>query len=118
SFVHGSIVITSQRKSLIRITSLVWVPRERASCLPSREKSNQKIRSVLKSVNRTGLPPASGSGQMLENALIVSMWGRERQSGVQRRPASLVKLGRGKSSTLTRSPPVKGMMATLVSVFG
>lgn len=60
-------------KSRIRITSLVCVPRERASCLPSREKSNQKIWSVLKSVNCFGRPPSKGSDQMLETPLIVSM---------------------------------------------
>src|SRR5262245_56986523 len=104
-------------KSRIKITSLVCVPRERASCLPSREKSNQKIWSVLKSVNCTGLPPSNGSDQMLETPLMVSMYVRARPSGVQRRPASLVKLDRGRSSTLIGSPPAKGMMATLVSVF-
>src|SRR5207253_741094 len=36
---------------LIRITSLVCVPRESASCFPSREKANRKMRSEVKSVN-------------------------------------------------------------------
>src|SRR5438093_13494071 len=77
------------RKSLITITSLVCVPRERASCLPSREKSNEKIWSVLKSVSCFGAPPSSGSDQMLETQLIVSMSARARPSGVQRKPVML-----------------------------
>src|SRR5207247_1280405 len=101
-----------QRKSRIRITSLVCVPRERASCLPSRERSNQKIWSDLKSVSCFGAPPSRGSDQMLETPLIVSMKVRARPSGVQRRPAMMLKLC-GKSSILTGSPPAKGMMATL-----
>jgi hypothetical protein len=65
-------------KSRIKTSSLVCVPRESASCLPSREKSNQKIWSALKSVNFFGGPPSSGSDQMLETPLIVSMYLRAR----------------------------------------
>src|SRR5688500_4788590 len=100
------------------MTSLVCVPRETASCLPSCEKSNQKIWSVLKSVNCFGGPPSRGSDQMLETPLIVSMYVTARPSGAQRSPAARVKLGRGRSSTLTGSPPAQGMMASLMGVFG
>src|SRR5439155_21408747 len=50
--------------------------RERASWRPSREKSNQKMRSALKSVSGFGAPPSSVWAKMLETAPRVSMYAR------------------------------------------
>lgn len=38
-------------KSLMSTTSEVWGPREQASCLPSRDQSNERMDSDLKSVS-------------------------------------------------------------------
>src|SRR6266404_73701 len=58
-------------KSLIRTTSLVCVPRESASCLPSREKSNQKMRSDVKLVNCLGRLPSTDCTQRFETPLLL-----------------------------------------------
>src|SRR5438270_9337944 len=47
-------------KSLISTTSLSTTPREKASHLPSRDQSKEKMRSVLKFVNCLGGPPSMG----------------------------------------------------------
>jgi len=51
-------------KLLMSATSLICVPRARASCRPSRAKSNQKMLCDLKSVSRLGEPPPTGKAQM------------------------------------------------------
>ncbi len=50
-------VLTSQRKLLINTTSLATMPRATRSCLPSRDQSNEKMRSALNVVSCLGSPP-------------------------------------------------------------
>src|SRR5258706_11633834 len=57
------------RKSRIRTTSRVWVPRASTSLLPSAERAKLKMRSDLKSVNCLGGSPLMGWLQMLETPL-------------------------------------------------
>src|SRR5258708_4691135 len=49
----------SYLKLFIKITSRSSVPRESASCFPSRDQSKAKMMSVLKSVNCVGCPPST-----------------------------------------------------------
>ena len=57
---------------LIRTTSLFRLPRARASCLPSLEKSNQKIRSEVKLVNCLAGLPFTGCAQRFETPPLVT----------------------------------------------
>lgn len=50
----------AQRKSLIRTTSLLVVPRPQTSDLPSRDQSKEKKVSAVKWVNCFGGLPSSG----------------------------------------------------------
>ena len=59
----SSSVRSAHLKSVIMTTSLVWEPRARAICLPSRDQAKEKVWSVLKSVNCRGGPPSRGRAQ-------------------------------------------------------
>src|SRR5215831_3026990 len=60
-------------KLLIITTSLLMRPREKSVGLPSRERSNQKISSDVKSVNCFGGPPSIGCAQIFETPFFISM---------------------------------------------
>ena len=60
------------RKLLIRMTSLLSLPRVNASCLPSRDQSKSKICPDSKFVICFGGPPARFCRQMLETPFRVS----------------------------------------------
>jgi hypothetical protein len=67
---------------LISTASVLSVPRERAR-RPSRDQSNQKIRSDVKCVAGCGGPPAIGWSQMLPTPFTVLMKEMARPSGLQ-----------------------------------
>ena len=62
------------RKLLIRITSLLLLPRVRASCLPPHDQEKSKIRPDLKFVICFGGPPVSFCSQRLETPFLVNTY--------------------------------------------
>ena len=64
---------TDHRKLLIRMTSLLSLPRVNASCLPSRDHSKSKISPESKCVTCFGGPPVRRCCQMLETPFRVSI---------------------------------------------
>src|SRR5262249_35555321 len=64
-------------------------------------------------------PPAAGRGgaELLEHPSFVFRKESRRPPSAKHPPRAL-KLGRGRSSTLTGSPPANGMMATFLAAFG
>ena len=93
-------------KSFIRTTSLVIVPRARASCFPSSDQAKLVIISALKSVNCCGGLPSIGWLQMLETPPRLTMYVRVRPSGDHRMRRGTADGGRSK--TLMGSPPSNG----------
>lgn len=74
--INGAVIVVDGGHfilKLIRTTSPVCVPRESASCLPSREKSNPKMRSEVKSVNCFRGAPLTGCAQRFETPPLVRM---------------------------------------------
>ena len=65
---------TNHRKLLIKTTSLLSLPRVRASCLPSCDQAKSKICPDLKFVICLGGPPLSFCRQMLETPFWVNTY--------------------------------------------
>src|SRR5690242_4497267 len=65
-------VCPNHRKLLIKMTSLLSLPRVNASCLPSRDHSKSKISLESKCVTCFGGPPVRRCCQMLETPFRVN----------------------------------------------
>ena len=72
------------RKLLIRMTSLLSLPRVSASCLPSCDQSKSKICPDSKFVICFGGPPPSFCRQMLETPFLVNTYSTASPAGAQR----------------------------------
>ena len=95
----------AHRKLLIRMTSLLTLPRVSASCLPSRDQSKSKISPDSNFVICFGGPPVSFCCQMLDTPLLVSTNSTASPSGAQRGALAAA----GKSDWNPGAPPSKGI---------
>src|SRR5450432_4354691 len=93
------------RKLLIRMTSLLSLPRVSASCLPSRDQSKSKISPDSKFVICFGGPPLNFCRQMLETPLLVNAYSTASPAGAQRGVLAAVE----KSNWNAGGPPSKGI---------
>jgi hypothetical protein len=74
----------NHRKLLIRITSLLWLPRVSASCLPSRDQVKSKMSPDAKCVICFGGPPVSFCSQMLDTPFLVNTYSTASPPGAHR----------------------------------
>src|SRR5229473_4734358 len=87
-----------QRKLLMRITSVLMLPRVVRSCLPSRDQANPNIRSDVKCVSCLPAPPDKGYLHRLEIPFRVSSTSIARPSAAHRN--SMKSGGRSIEATL------------------
>src|SRR6476620_7548517 len=93
------------RKLLIRMTSLLPLPRVSASCLPSCDQAKSEIRPDSKFVICFGGPPLSFCRQMLVTPLLVKAYSTASPSGVQR----AARADAGQSNLYKSAPPSEGI---------
>src|SRR5450755_1483922 len=93
------------RKLVIRMTSLLSLPRVSASCLPSRDQSKSKISPDSKFVICFGGPPPNFCRQMLETPLLVNAYSTASPAGAQR--GALAEAGQ--SNLYKSAPPSEGI---------
>src|SRR3954463_6271354 len=96
------------RKLLIKTTSLLSVPRVRASCLPSCDQSKSKISPDSKFVICFGGPPPNFCRQMLETPLLVNAYSTASPAGAQWGAFA----DAGQSNLYNAAPPSKGITFT------
>src|SRR6185369_3071108 len=101
----NSTVSIHHRKLLIKMTSLLSLPRVTASCLPSRDHSKSKICPDSKFVICFGGPPPNFCRQMLETPFLVNAYSTASPAGAQR--ATLADTGQ--ATWYEATPPSKGI---------
>src|SRR6266496_1973438 len=100
-------------KLLIRITSLLHVPRARRSWRPSRDQSKKNMSSDLKSVSCLEGPPLNGWLQTFTTPSRRERYVTALPSGLQRIRGGI---STETSNTLIGSPPSIGTMAILALI--